>query len=76
MKKCINRAEKTLPTKEDYQLSFIKDDIEINKQNLKNKEKEKVELKKNIEDLNTEINLLDAKKHIKFQMKKKKQTIK
>ncbi|CAC8523537.1 Uncharacterised protein [Staphylococcus aureus] len=54
--------KKTLPTKEDYQLSFIKDDIEINKQNLKNKEKEKVELKKNIEDLNTEINLLDAKK--------------
>ncbi|MEN0429826.1 hypothetical protein AAGY03_11415 [Staphylococcus aureus] len=68
--------KKTLPTKEDYQLSFIKDDIEINKQNLKNKEKEKGELKKNIEDLNTEINLLDAKKHIKFQMKKKKQTIK
>ncbi|HGO1723160.1 TPA: coiled-coil domain-containing protein [Staphylococcus aureus] len=54
--------KKTLPTKEDYQLSFIKDDIEINKQNLKNKEKEKGELKKNIEDLNTEINLLDAKK--------------
>ncbi len=54
--------KKTLPTKEDYQLSFIKDDIEINKQNLKNKEKEKEELKKNIEDLNTEINLLDAKK--------------
>ncbi|HDH6515533.1 hypothetical protein G8Y03_00150 [Staphylococcus aureus] len=54
--------KKLLPTKEDYQLSFIKDDIEINKQNLKNKEKEKGELKKNIEDLNTEINLLDAKK--------------
>ncbi|HDH5610979.1 TPA: hypothetical protein PIJ71_002573 [Staphylococcus aureus] len=54
--------KKLLPTKEDYQLSFIKDDIEINKQNLKNKEKEKEELKKNIEDLNTEINLLDAKK--------------
>ncbi|HDP4277369.1 TPA: hypothetical protein P6O67_002097 [Staphylococcus aureus] len=54
--------KKTLPTKEDYQLFFIKDDIEINKQNLKNKEKEKGELKKNIEDLNTEINLLDAKK--------------
>ncbi|CAC6612894.1 Uncharacterised protein [Staphylococcus aureus] len=54
--------KKTLPKKEDYQLSFIKDDIEINKQNLKNKEKEKGELKKNIEDLNTEINLLDAKK--------------
>ncbi|HCY5964595.1 TPA: hypothetical protein O3R45_002616 [Staphylococcus aureus] len=54
--------KKTLPTKEDYQLSFIKDDIEINKQKLKNKEKEKGELKKNIEDLNTEINLLDAKK--------------
>ncbi|HCD9183748.1 TPA: hypothetical protein NEG45_001418 [Staphylococcus aureus] len=54
--------KKILPTKEDYQLSFIKDDIEINKQNLKNKEKEKGELKKNIEDLNTEINLLDAKK--------------
>lgn len=54
--------KKTLPTKEDYQLYFIKDDIEINKQNLKNKEKEKGELKKNIEDLNTEINLLDAKK--------------
>lgn len=52
--------KKTLPTKEEYQLSFIKDDIEINKQNLKNKEKE--ELKKNIEELNTEINLLDAKK--------------
>lgn len=47
--------KKTLPTKEDYQLSFIKDDIEINKQNLKNKEKEKGELKKNIEDLNTEL---------------------
>lgn len=54
--------KKLLPTKEDYQLSFIKDDIEINKQNLKNKEKEKGELKKNIEELNTEINLLDAKK--------------
>lgn len=54
--------KKTLPTKEDYQLSFIKDDIQINKQNLKNKEKEKGELKKNIEELNTEINLLDAKK--------------
>ncbi|HCZ3683319.1 TPA: hypothetical protein O5005_002751 [Staphylococcus aureus] len=54
--------KKILPTKEDYQLSFIKDDIEINKQNLKNKEKEKGELTKNIEDLNTEINLLDAKK--------------
>ncbi|HEJ8215770.1 coiled-coil domain-containing protein [Staphylococcus aureus] len=54
--------KKILPTKEDYQLSFIKDDIEINKQNLKNKEKEKGELTKNIEDLNTEINLLDTKK--------------